>query len=535
MTPSHFKAQTEEFREPQELHRVSSYQRGWQNKMVGILNKLSRRGFIKKAAESAAMLTVLGRNAAAAPTNPETYKLTRAIPVERGYDVVVAGGGPAGAAAAICAARLGVKVLLLEAIGSMGGMGTNAYVSRWYSLGDGERMVIGGLIEELIGTLCLNKQVAPDPTTENYKRGNYIDSVGFNPEAVKMLFDKLCHDSGVEVRFFTRVVDADADQRTGRIRGVITNNIEGYRYIAAQTFIDCTGDAVLANLCGVKLRAAGRDTPHIMPLTLCALVADIDYTRFKPEQQQAMVEKAIAENYFIQADRHVPGLFRSGTNTATMNAAHLFNTNALVCRSLSDAIAHGRVLVENYASFYRKYLEGCEQMKVVSTGTLLGVRESRRIVGEYELNYEDFKGQRHFPDQIAIYSKGTDIHPYDLSTEQYKRYLEEFTVEDRLKRGENYGIPYGILVPKGWANLWVAGRCTSSDIKVNGAIRDQPACSMMGQAAGTAAVQSIHTGQPADDLDTAQLVLTLRKAGANLPQQSLSKTMTRASPTPSTA
>ncbi len=108
-------------------------------------------------------------------------------------------------------------------------------------------------------------------------------------------------------------------------------------------------------------------------------------------------------------------------------------------------------------------------------------------------------------------------------------------MEDRLKRGENYGIPYGILVPKGWANLWVAGRCTSSDIKVNGAIRDQPACSMMGQAAGTAAVQSIHTGQPADDLDTAQLVLTLRKAGANLPQQSLSKTMTRASPTPSTA
>ena len=83
-------------------------------------------------------------------------------------------------------------------------------------------------------------------------------------------------------------------------------------------------------------------------------------------------------------------------------------------------------------------------------------------------------------------------------------------------------------MPKGWSNLWVAGRCNSSDVKVNGAIRDQPACSMMGQAAGTAAVQSIATGQPACDLDTAKLVETLRAKGAYLPQTELQKTMTRA-------
>lgn len=496
--------------------------------MPSILNKLSRRGFIKGAATSAAAIAVLRGEAAASASTPETFKLTREIPVEQGYDVVVAGGGPAGAAAAICAARLGAKVLLLEAVGSMGGMGTNAYVSRWYSLGDGERLIMGGLIKELVAALCLNGGAEPSPEVRAYTKGGYINSVGFDPEAVKILFDKFCREAGVEVRFFTRLVDADADSKTGRVTGVITNNIEGYRYIKAKAFIDCTGDAVLSNLCKVKLRAAGRDTPHIMPPTLCALVAGIDYTRFNPDQQQAMVEKAIADNFFTQNDRHVPGLFRSGTDTATMNAAHIFNTNALVCRNLSDAMVRGRILNQEYASFYRKYLQGCEQMKVVSTGTLLGVRESRRIVGEYELNYEDFKARRHFPDQIAIYSKGTDIHPYDLSAEQYARYLEEFTKEARLKKGENYGIPYGILAPKGWKNLWVAGRCTSADVKVNGAIRDQPACSMMGQAAGTAAVQSIRTGQPADDLDTALLVQTLRHAGANLPQPSLSKTMTRA-------
>jgi hypothetical protein len=167
-------------------------------------------------------------------------------------------------------------------------------------------------------------------------------------------------------------------------------------------------------------------------------------------------------------------------------------------------------------------------MLVTSTGPLMGVRESRRIVGEYELNYEDFKARRHFPDQIAICSKAIDIHVYDLSPEEYQRYHEEFTQKDRLKRGESFGIPYGVLVPQGWTNLWVAGRCVSCDVKVHGAIRDQPTCSLMGQAVGTAVVQAIRTGQPANDLDTRELVETLRKNGAWLPQPQLCKTMTRA-------
>lgn len=469
---------------------------------------------------------------AAAVTQPasqpeQTFRLTREIPVDRGYDVVVAGGGPSGAAAAICAARLGAKVLLLEAIGSMGGMGTNAFVSNWYSLNNGESVMIGGFILELIQKLYRDKQVAPEAAAD-IEAGRMLNVVGFNPEGLKLLFDKLCREAGVEVRYFTRVIDADVDRANCKVKGVITSNIEGYRYIGGSAFVDCTGDAVLVNACGAKVRAAGRDTPNIMPPTLCALISDIDYTRLKKNQQQAMVEKAIAEDFFTQADRHVPGLFRSGLTTATMNAGHLFHMDALNCRSLSDGMMHGRQLAQEYAAFYRKYMAGCENMQVQATGTLMGVRESRRILGEYEMNYDDFKARRKFPDQIAIYCKAIDIHVYDLSPEEYKRYYEEFNKADRLKKGESYGIPYGVLVPKGWSNLWTGGRCVSTDIKVNGAIRDQPACSMLGQAAGTAAAQSVRTGQPAYDLDTEQLVLTLRKAGANLPQQTLSRQMTRA-------
>lgn len=456
----------------------------------------------------------------------QTYRLTREIPIEDGFDLVVAGGGPAGTAAAVCAARLGAKVLLVEATGCLGGMGTNAYVSNWYSLGDGKKIVVGGFILELIGALCRDNEVSPH-TQEAFQKGRYIRSVGFHPEALKLLLDRLCHDAGVEVRFFTRVIDADADRDQGRVRGLITNSVEGHRCIRASAFIDATGDAIFADLCGVPTREAGRDTPKIMPPTLCAIIADIDYGRASNAEQQAMVEKAIADGFFSQPDRHVPGIFRSGDTIATMNAGHLFHTDALKTRSLSEAMAQGRRLVREYASFYRKYMDGCENMKVMSTGALLGVRESRRIAGEYELNHDDFKVRRHFPDQIAIYTKAIDIHVYDLSPEEYERYKEEFTELDRLKQGESYGIPYGVLVPRGWRNLWVAGRCVSSDVKVNGAIRDQPACSMMGQAAGTAAVQSLATGQPACDLDTAALVETLRRAGANLPQEKLSPVMTR--------
>jgi len=158
----------------------------------------------------------------------------------------------------------------------------------------------------------------------------------------------------------------------------------------------------------------------------------------------------------------------------------------------------------------------------------MGVRESRRIVGEYELTFEDYLAKRQFPDQIGVFNKFVDNHVYDASPEEWERFNREKTQTARIEPGECFGIPYGILVPRGWRNLWVAGRCNSSDIMVHGSIRVMPACAMMGQAAGTAAVQSARTGQSACDLDTEQLVGTLREAGAYLPQETLRKAMTRA-------
>jgi hypothetical protein len=310
---------------------------------------------------------------------------------------------------------------------------------------------------------------------------------------------------------------------------VVLSSVEGLRYVKAKTFVDATGDAKVVDACGLPYRQAGRDTPNIMPPTLCAAVYNIDFTKYSDRIKQEMVHKAIADGFFSQADRHVPGIFRNGETSAIMNAGHLFHTDATNVKSYSKSLADGRKQVQEYAEFFRKYVPGCENMLVMVSGSLLGIRESRRIVGEYELNYEDYKARRWFPDQIGVYKKVVDIHVYDTSDEQWERYSEEFKTLDRLAEGESYGIPYGILVPKGMQNLWVAGRCNSSDIKVHGAIRDQPGCLMMGQAVGTAIVQSIRTGEPACDLNVKMLIESLRKQNVHLPQKEMSDKMTRSS------
>jgi len=445
----------------------------------------------------------------------KTYLLQREIATDDPYDVVVAGGGPAGTAAAICAGRQGAKVLLVEATGCLGGMATSGLVSQWSALSAGTHSVIGGLMLEIVKTMHQRGHLPPHVTPEAWTT-RFCGSTGFEPEGLKILLDDLCVEAGVEVRFFTRVIDAEADREARRVDGFILHNVEGCRFVPARAFVDATGDAIVADLCGADCREAGRDTPHIMPPTLCCLQTGIDFDRLGDHEKA--VFKAIKDGFFSQPDRHVPGLFRTGRTTAIMNSGHLFGMNALNCRSLSDGMIKGRKLAREYTAFCRKYLSGCENMLPATTASLMGVRESRRIVGEYELCYDDFKARRHFPDNIAVYCKKVDIHVYDCSDEQYERYLKEFRETDTLGFGETYGLPYRILVPKGWRNLWVAGRCNSSDLKVHGAIRDQPACFMMGQAAGVAAVQSIRTQTPAFALDTQELVSTLRRCGAYLPE-----------------
>ncbi len=455
-----------------------------------------------------------------------TYRLVRDIEVDQRYDLVIAGGGPGGTMAAISAGRLGAKVLLLEATGCLGGMGTSGLVTAFDPMANGEEMLVGGIMREVVYRLWEQGELGPGQCPERFAK-RYMRWTPFRVEGYKRVLDEMVVEAGVEVRFFTKMIDVDADRAHGTVNGLVVHNIEGYRYIPARTFVDATGDAVLSDLAGVECREAGRDTPHIMPATMASLLAGVDWTRYNREQCHALYQEALDRGEFEQYDRHLVGLSPVGDDVSYLNGGHLFNLNALRCCDLTEGAMLGRRLAKEMVRFYRKHVPGCEKVEHVTTASLLGIRESRRIIGMYELKVEDYFARRHFPEQIGLFNKFIDIHPYDTSDNEWERFQQEHhNPELRLNEGESFGIPYGILVPKGWKNLWVAGRCASADVRVHGVIRVQPAAAMMGQAAGTAAVQSMRTGVPGTELDTERLVETLREHGANLPQAELAAGMT---------
>ena len=468
----------------------------------------------------------------------QTFQYARNIPViETEYDLIVAGGGPAGTSAAIAAGRKGAKVLLIEALGCLGGMGTSGLVTAFDPMADGEKRLVQGLMGEIVDTMYEKGYLQPDINPDTFQK-NYHEWTPYSAEGYKLLLDELVCAANVEVWFFTRVIDAETDDTGTAVKGIVTSNIEGSAYVRGKMFIDATGDAVLAKLAGAACREPGVDTDVPMPSTLCALLGGVDWQTAAdagvelvgyntPGYQHARLLEAVDMGFFTQPDRHLPGVGKTGHSLACMNAGHVFGLNSLRRADLTSGMMLGRKIVQEYLEFYRQYVPGFAKAELVTTGTLMGVRESRRIVGEYELNVQDYLAKRQFPDQIGVFNKFIDIHPYSCAEEEIEQFNQEAFDTGRLPVGTYFGIPYGILVPKGFQNLWVPGRCASADIQAQGSIRVMPACAMMGQAAGTAAVQCLRGNETADRLNTRTLIETLRADKAFLPQTELSDEMTR--------
>lgn len=451
---------------------------------------------------------------------PGTYKPKL---IDRGeWDIVVAGAGPAGAAAALEAGRSGARVLLVDGATRVGGMGTSGLVSAFSPMSDGIRCVAGGIARELVETLYARGATGPHVSPEFWTRA-VQRWIPFRPEELALLYDELLAAAGIEVRFGCRIIDALHGSDGPELEALVGADVEGLSVFRGRAFVDATGDAAVTAAAGFPVRRAGVDTPRIMPPTLCALVAGIEWDRIRmspsgncPDRQQELLENAITEGRFPRNDRHLPGLYRIGNGLGMMNAGHLFGTDALSGSGLSAGFAEGRRLVREYLEFYRTSLPGCENSVLVSTAPLLGIRESRRIQGEAELCYADYQARRRFSDGIGLCAGTVDIHVYDESPEEYERYHREFGETDRMGHGDSFGIPYRVLVPEKSVNLWVAGRCVSSDLKVHGALRIQPAAAVMGQAAGLAAFQFLQTGRGGSSLDTGILRRGLAERGAVL-------------------
>ncbi|MCC6354994.1 MAG: FAD-dependent oxidoreductase [Verrucomicrobiae bacterium] len=436
----------------------------------------------------------------------KTVGFHREVPVRHEVDVFVAGGGPAGVAAAVSARKQGANVYLAEAHTCLGGMGTAARVPTFMTFTDGVHFLAGGFGREV------HERMKKDSTTS---KCGHIDT-----EALKRVYDALMAEAGVGFTFLTTLVAVEAEG--GHISHVVCAAPSGLFAVRAKVYVDATGNGDLATWAGAKFEK-GDAEGNLMPGTLCSVWSEIDWETWRanrpagPQPDGHWLPEAFAAGVFTVPDEHLTGMHRTGERLGAGNIGHTFGVDATDEVSLTRALIFGRKSMKEFVRYYREYVPGFAKAELVATGSLLGVRETRRIMGDYVLSLEDYRRRASFPDEIGRYSYPIDNHPLRPGKDTYEQHRKEFDETLRYAKGESYGIPYRTLTPRGLGNVLVAGRCVSADRMVHGSIRVMPGCFITGQAAGVAAAIAASGGRDPRAIDVADLRRRLRELGAYLP------------------
>lgn len=434
------------------------------------------------------------------------------------YDVIVAGGGPAGIGAAIAAARNGSKVLLIEKAGYLGGMATGASVPAFCPYTDGMRVTIGGIGLEVLKAMQRECYVSPFYDNKPGRQKEY-DWVPIDPEVLKRVTEQLVVESGCAILLHTIVTDIT--QRNGKLTSVRIHNKGGNSSLKAKYYIDCTGDADLVALAGGSYEY-GDQEGMVQAGTLCFRIANLNIERFMNYVKETgedgnlhvAVAKAKQNNDFIPEERYVAGLALQADGVAGLNFGHVYHFNPLDGADLTRAELEARAKLPRLMEFLHKYVPGAEEAVLVSSGPSIGLRESRRISGEYRMTKLDYYCRATFEDTIARYSYPIDIHAATPKQDDYTTNREYVT--SKYKEGEAYSIPYRSLIPIGFTNLLVAGRTISCDREMMASIRVMPACFATGEAAGTAAALCSRLNISSKQLDITLLQGQLTKQGAIL-------------------
>ncbi|MDD2707399.1 MAG: FAD-dependent oxidoreductase [Verrucomicrobiae bacterium] len=439
--------------------------------------------------------------------NTSSFHYSRSIPIRHTVDILVAGGGPAGVAAALAARRQGARVHLIEEQGCLGGMGTAGMVPAFMPFGDGVHFLAEGVGRQVY--TALKKMNAPMPLN------NPLGCVSIHVESLKRVYDEMLLKSGCSFTFHTQLIDVR--KKGNRLTHAICAAKSGVFAIEAKVFVDGTGDGDLAAWGGAPFEK-GDKNGRMMPGTLCSIWSDLDWKAIAKNKvpQSSQLKKAFADGVFTVKDDHLPGIFHIGETTGGGNIGHTFGVDNTDEVSITKALLWGRKSLSEYQRYYQHYLKGYEKMNLVTTGALLGIRETRRIMGDYVLGLEDFKKRAVFEDEIGRFAYPIDIHPTRPGKKTYARFLQEY-IDWRYKPGESYGIPYRILTPRRLDNVLVAGRCVSSDRYIQGSIRVMPGCYITGQAAGIAAAMAAQSGASTHDIPVKELQKRLKKFGAYLP------------------
>ena len=439
----------------------------------------------------------------------------RRLPIYGEFDVVVIGGGPSGIAAAASAARHGAKVLLVERYGFLGGMGTAGGVTNFaglYGRKNGEMLqVVHGVVDDLMARIAALGGLN-DPQDGMQGR---IRVRSYDVSAFKCAADQLLVDAKVSLLFHAW---ASAVVMEGaRITALIVETKSGRQAIRAHSFIDCSGDADVANFAGVPFELGDGHGSGLYPTTMFrvghvdaqpALAAVGEFKAINTLMEQAQAAKPGRYNFpregAILRPQKNPAEWRA--NVTQISNAGGTAMDATDARQLSAGELEGRRQIAEYFNFMRNELPGFGQSSIVDIAAQIGIRETRRIQGLYALSGEDILSSAQFDDAIGINAWPMELHAAGRIDWHFPRNWES-------AKGRVYNdLPWRMLVPATVDNLLVAGRCASMTHEGQSAARVSGGCFVMGQAAGTAASQ-FGAGQAFRNIDTMLLQKLLKQDG----------------------
>jgi hypothetical protein len=417
-------------------------------------------------------------------------------------EVLVIGGGSAGSMAAIASGSEGRKTLIVERYGFLGGTSTTILDTFYgfYIPGTTNRKVIGGIPDRLLDKLTQRNAMLLRPNT--YGAGTGIT---YDPEVLKVVWEELMSEAQVDILLHSFVVDVV--MQGNKVTGVIVVNKSGFTLIEAQVVIDASGDADVTALAGFPFDGIGSHIP-VQSLTTTFRVGNVDEPKTKQFTKNQMWDWMKEANQ--SGKYHLPreeGSVHITTLPGVMatNMVRLAIPDPTNIIELSKAEILGRRQALEYFRFMKDYLPGYEKSVFLNFSTQIGVRETRRVIGEYTLTKEDVLNARKFEDVIVLCGAPIEDHHNQAGTKW-----------EYLPDGETYQVPYRSLIPKDSVNLLVAGRCLSATHDAHASVRSMGQCMGMGQAAGFAASLAVeHDCRPLD-IDINELQSKLRKYGAIL-------------------